>query len=133
MRAASGAVPQLATSSSSAIEADASERQWMSAQLRPKSKFTPYFYGRNDAPSSRLIGLNCCLPYRSVRTSVRKMNTPIAVVGRETIAACNCECRQCGKQMQHVADLPKTARFKAASIFRCDQCKCITRIELDEG
>jgi hypothetical protein len=95
---------------------------------------TPYSYGRNAAPFSRLNELNCRLPYWSVRnTSVRKMKTSIAVVGREIIGACNCECRQCGKQMQHVADLPKTARFKAASIFRCDQCKCIARSDLDEG
>src|SRR5262245_20246666 len=66
-------------------------------------------------------------------TSVRKMTTSIAAIDREIIEACHCECRQCGKPMQHVADLPETARFKAASIFRCVQCKCITRSDVNDG
>ena len=65
--------------------------------------------------------------------SVRKMTTSIAAIDGEMIKACNCECRQCGKPMQHVADLPETARFRAASIFRCDQCKCITRSDVNDG
>jgi hypothetical protein len=32
------------------------------------------------------------------------------------------KCEVCGDPMQHLGDLPKTARFPAVSVFRCHRC-----------
>ena len=37
------------------------------------------------------------------------------------------KCEVCRDKMQHLGDLPMTARFAAVSIYRCLTCNCVRR------
>jgi hypothetical protein len=37
------------------------------------------------------------------------------------------KCDHCGDQMQHLGDLPKTARYTPLSVFRCCRCNSLMR------
>ena len=37
------------------------------------------------------------------------------------------KCEVCGDRMQHLGDLPATARFAAVSVYRCLSCNCVRR------
>lgn len=42
-------------------------------------------------------------------------------------------CETCGNEMQHLADLPDTARFDAARVFRCRRCNSVSRVSLSSN
>jgi len=43
------------------------------------------------------------------------------------------KCEVCGDKMEHLSDLPMTARFAAVKIYRCLSCNCVRREAWEAG